>query len=234
MPSNNFYERILHFWNLDAPSKGERNHCEVLPDGCVDLVFEITRRGLKSYLFGTSTRSYNFQTKVDAGYFGVRFRQGIVPILEDYKPIDLVDSHLDLSFSLKNSFDIQSISFSSTTVDKTKFLEKILNTIQYKPKTPLLKRLSCYSIEVLLEDGVMELIKSLGLSRRQLERNFKNDFGISIYKFQRICRFQYAKNLLQTSKQGITDIALESGYYDHSHMINEFKNLSGHLPKSFR
>lgn len=71
-------------------------------------------------------------------------------------------------------------------------------------------------------------------SRKQYERHFQDIIGTSPKQFMRIVRFQnalhYKANHPDTS---LTELAHEIGFFDQSHMINEFKDLSGRTPGQY-
>ena len=71
------------------------------------------------------------------------------------------------------------------------------------------------------------------LSRRQFERKFKWFAGFSPKMYERIVRFQSAAGEYKNQNKSLTQIALENGYYDHSHFTNDFKKFSGHSPKDY-
>jgi len=73
------------------------------------------------------------------------------------------------------------------------------------------------------------------MSIRQMQRRFKQRLGLTIKEFAGIIRFNHAiKNMHQTTTRNLLDIAFESGFYDHAHMANEFKKISGFNPSFFR
>jgi AraC-like DNA-binding protein len=75
---------------------------------------------------------------------------------------------------------------------------------------------------------------SCGLGRRQFERCFKACTGSPPALFQRIARFQRTYRMLENGTAvSLTDIALDSGYFDQSHFIREFKRLSGLNPRDY-
>lgn len=82
--------------------------------------------------------------------------------------------------------------------------------------------------------SLLELSKNLNLSYRQFERNFKEQFGITAKKFQIITRLQdtIKKSLLNDETFYLYN-ALDNGYFDQSHFINEFQNLVGIKPMDY-
>jgi AraC-like DNA-binding protein len=79
-----------------------------------------------------------------------------------------------------------------------------------------------------------DIIAGSGVSRRTLERNIKQDIGLTPKKFIKIIRFNRAFSMLQ-ERPGINlqDIAYLNGYYDLSHFINEFREYSGCSPTKY-
>jgi AraC-like DNA-binding protein len=76
---------------------------------------------------------------------------------------------------------------------------------------------------------------SVNVSRRQLERCFKEDFGPSPKTYQRIIRFRNAYRYARSKKDGQlnwADVSYESGYADQAHFIRDFKAFSGTAPSS--
>lgn len=72
------------------------------------------------------------------------------------------------------------------------------------------------------------------LSLRQFERNFKTRVGISPKLFIRIVRFENAMNIKNKfPDKNWSEIALESGYTDSSHILREFKEFAEFPPSNF-
>ena len=76
--------------------------------------------------------------------------------------------------------------------------------------------------------------KQSSYSTRQIERAFKSIIGADMQNYIRICRFDYAKNLLiKNPALRLTDVGLEAGYYDQPHFSKDFKRISGVRPRTF-
>jgi transcriptional regulator GlxA family with amidase domain len=70
--------------------------------------------------------------------------------------------------------------------------------------------------------------------RRQLERKFKKQIGISPKQLGKVIRLQSAlKILLNRKTESLTNIAYESEYYDQAHFIKDFKEFTGTNPNKF-
>lgn len=72
------------------------------------------------------------------------------------------------------------------------------------------------------------------LSLRQFERNFITRVGISPKLFIRIVRFEHAMKIKNDCPdKSWSEIALESGYTDSSHLLKEFKEFAEFPPSRF-
>jgi AraC-like DNA-binding protein len=93
------------------------------------------------------------------------------------------------------------------------------------------------SIQMLdpLKNYTLEEWASLAcLSLRQFERNFMTRVGISPKLFIRIVRFEYAMKIKNCGTcKSWSEIALECGYTDSSHLLKEFKEFAEFPPGRF-
>ena len=72
------------------------------------------------------------------------------------------------------------------------------------------------------------------LSTRQFERNFVNRLGVSPKFYGRVFRFNEALKLKE--KQPNTswmNISYDTGYFDHNHLLRDFKQFTGVVPTNF-
>jgi len=72
------------------------------------------------------------------------------------------------------------------------------------------------------------------LSLRQFERNFIKRVGISPKLFIRIVRFEFAMKIKNNCPDKTwSEIAMECGYTDSSHLLKEFKEFAEFPPSRF-
>lgn len=74
----------------------------------------------------------------------------------------------------------------------------------------------------------------LYLSRRQFERKFKQNVGLTPKQFSRIVRIQKARSLMRSQDvESLTTVGYECDYYDQAHFIREFKDVVKLTPKQY-
>ena len=81
---------------------------------------------------------------------------------------------------------------------------------------------------------IEELAKIVHLSPSQFERRFRRVFHITSTRHILNVRIRSACKLLATTHDTIASIALETGFYDHSHLARSFKKLMGLSPSAYR
>lgn len=82
--------------------------------------------------------------------------------------------------------------------------------------------------------NISELLESIPMSRRSLERKFLNEVGLSPKTYAKIRRFGHTCKLMAGKRDvNLMDVLFEGGYYDQSHFIKDFKYFSGRTPKTY-
>jgi transcriptional regulator GlxA family with amidase domain len=81
--------------------------------------------------------------------------------------------------------------------------------------------------------SINQILKNDLSKRRQLERNFKKQIGISPKQLGKVLRLQTALKMLLNDKESLTNVAYESEYFDQAHFIKDFKEFIGTTPKEF-
>ncbi len=79
--------------------------------------------------------------------------------------------------------------------------------------------------------SVKWLTTEMGISQRQLARRFQQAVGLSPMEYISVNRFiNSLKHLKKYPAESLTSVAYESGYYDQSHFIRDYKSYTGHTP----
>ncbi|MPR36980.1 DUF6597 domain-containing transcriptional factor [Salmonirosea aquatica] len=80
--------------------------------------------------------------------------------------------------------------------------------------------------------SIEALSEHLFVSKRQLERSFKDNYGTTPKLYQRIIRFRNAYESFQqtTDAPNWLDVSYNFGYSDQAHFIRDFKEFSNNVP----
>ncbi len=73
-----------------------------------------------------------------------------------------------------------------------------------------------------------------GLSVFHFSRMFKKTTGLTPHRYLMKARVEKARQLLHECDKTLTEIAIECGFYDQSHMSKVFRRLAGMSPVQFR
>jgi len=82
--------------------------------------------------------------------------------------------------------------------------------------------------------SVPEVADALGVSQRQLERNFKKQIGCTVVQFGLLLRLQRARLLLISTKLSVREIATASGFNTLSHFAYSFGKFFDRRPSEYR
>jgi len=77
-------------------------------------------------------------------------------------------------------------------------------------------------------------IGPLGIGRRQLERRFQRDIGVSPAQYRQRLRLERARWLLGNSDLEMIEISLQCGFQDSGSFSRAMRQFSGHSPRQLR
>lgn len=87
--------------------------------------------------------------------------------------------------------------------------------------------------------NIKDLSSLVCLSDKQFNRIFADYVGMNPKNFLRIIRYQSVllklqnSNIKDTKAVDFVDLVYDCGYYDQSHLINNFKEFTGYTPKEY-
>ena len=81
---------------------------------------------------------------------------------------------------------------------------------------------------------VPDIAATLGLSQRQLERQFRAAMGCTVVQFATLIRLQHARVLLISTRLSVRDIAAASGFNTLSHFAHAFGRHFNRRPSDYR
>lgn len=243
---------IKCYWTLEIPAEANPQRQRIIPDGCIEMIF-ILGDDVKRYTsddnFILQPRAMILGQTIDPFYveptgyvhsFAARFypygfaafaTTAINNLVNKETPIHLIfgeKASRELEEKIVNAPDTQSrIKITEEFLSSKLENKSTIDSIVKATIDTLLKTNGSTHIKSILNDG--------GLSkRRQLERKFLKEVGLSPKQLGKVIRLQAAlKMLLNQSSESMTAIAYESDYYDQAHFIKDFKKFTGTNPKAF-
>ena len=123
-----------------------------------------------------------------------------------------------------------------TNQDRIQLIENFLLSILSKPVVAAGITRSCVEVIMAAQGqlGISDLAQKMKLNRRQLERKFESEIGMSPKQLSRAIRLQATIRKLGEKKfNTLTDLAYDNGYYDQAHFIRDFREFTGISPRSF-
>ena len=74
----------------------------------------------------------------------------------------------------------------------------------------------------------------VGIHPSTLSESFHTSFGMTVGEYVRNLRLEHAFTEITTTRKPMSEIAIESGFYDQSHFTKRFKERFGQTPKTIR
>lgn len=82
--------------------------------------------------------------------------------------------------------------------------------------------------------SISALVRLVDVSRRKLERHFREALGMTPLEADRLIRLEQAKHLLRSTRRSATRIAADTGFTDLPHLIRVFRAIEATTPGRFR
>ena len=251
LPSPDLVALINCYWTLEVPKEDSARKQRIVPDGCIEMAF-ILGDDIKRY---TSDEEYVLQPREmvlgqilepffiePTGYVNT-FAISFFPfgfanfISTPIKSLANKETPIEVLFGEKISREIkQNIIQARNTEERIKFIETFL--LNRLSQTTTIDTIVKTTVDTLLltkgNSSITEILKNDLSKRRQLERKFKNQIGMSPKQLGKVIRLQTAlKLLINREKESLTSIAYQSDYYDQAHFNRDFKEFTGVNPKEF-
>lgn len=239
------------YWTLQVPHSNEHEKQLILPDGCLDMAFllgdDIKRYvsddefviGPRQSIIGQITKQYYIQPVGCVDSFSVRFYPygfcafSSTPLHEFAN----TETPLDMVFGKAAANKLsERIIEAKTTKERIEIIEEFLlsKLSEESAINSVVKSTVDSIINVNGSSSIKEIFEHIGSSRRQMERHFMQQIGISPKQLGKVVRLQSAlKMILNQGSKSLTDIAYDSDYYDQNHFIRDFKSFTGVTPKKF-
>lgn len=218
------------FWaRAPGRSAGSVGPERILPDGCLDIV--IGPRD--AIVVGAMSRPIVVPPADGAGMIGVRFRPGMATAFLRIPAAALTDDHAPLEAVWPDGEEVADHVGSALGTDRAisrlaESLTSRLSRIATVPPDLLM------AVERIMARGgridVSRLAASLGVTRQHLARRFAAHVGVSPKTFCRVVRLWSVLRSTARGRVNWAGLAADLGYSDQSHLVTEFRSLTGLTP----
>lgn len=239
------------FWTLEVPAENNSEKQRIVPDGCLEMAFilgdDIKRFTTendfvlqpRAMVLGQTIEPFYIQPTGYVNTFAVRFYPyGFANfVTTPIKNLANKETPIAELFEETTANELeQEIIQATDTQQRIEIIETfLLNKLNEKTTIDNIVK---STIDALLStngsSSISTILKEDLSKRRQLERNFVKQIGISPKQLGKVIRLQTAlKMLLNQKSETLTQIAYENEYYDQAHFIKDFKEFTGTNPKDF-
>lgn len=249
-PSEHLSRYIRCYWVLeDGPEPVPPARERIFPDGCMEWLFHYGDRFKKfdgdsfviqprCFVHGQLKQFMEVEATGRTGVFSVRFQpQGVRPFIS-CEADTLTERVADVS-ELWGTAGVrlsEAMLAAESAEERIRLVEDFLwaRLDESVDKTGTVSR----CVEQIGEHAGMVSVERLAedacLGRRQLERRFLQQVGLTPKLFARIIRFNHVLRLIEAkAENNLAHLAQEGGFYDQAHFIKDFKDFTGLNPGAY-
>ncbi len=239
-------------WTISGPRVSAGRAPErVVPDGCPELIVHlgdpfarwIDGRWVvqpRAFLAGTLSRPWLLRAGRRIDTIGIRFRAGETTGVLPLSMAGASDREMALAGIVGRAAAgalVRTLRSARTGTERFAAAERWLaaRLAAARPR----RSSSARAVALIREGGgrarIDDVARSLGWSRRRIERAFARDLGIRPKVYARIVRLNAVLATLDDAERPrAVDLALEAGYFDQAHLLRDFRILAGRTPRSRR
>lgn len=250
-PLNNFVELITYYKGYNPPHTIEK----LLPDGGIDLIIDLTEVHKyiydnetlqekqickKAWISGMRTEYISIQARAtESEMLIIRIKTGAAWSLLHLPVMEIKDAVVDAEFIFGKELLLFREALQNSGSPELKFciaekylLQRTKNHFDIHPEI-------LYSISKIISNpaqtSVIEITYKTGYTNKHLISLFAKYTGIGPKQYVNVLKFQQAVQMLEKDTNHINwpHLALDCGYYDQAHFINEFRKFSGFNPSAY-
>jgi AraC-like DNA-binding protein len=226
---------IAHYWTVSWDLRGGEPHvAESLPHPNVHAVFENN----SSLICGVQTNKFSRVLEGESQVFGIKFRPGGFRPFLDSPVSKLTNRIIPANHVFGNEVEkLEAVLLSSDQEDaKVETADAFFRMRVPEPEETAL--VAGHLVERILHEPeiktVDDLVKRAGIGKRSLQRIFNEYVGVSPkWVIRRYRLHELIEKLNSGDQPNLTQVALELGYFDQSHLINDFRSIVGYAPTQY-
>ncbi len=245
MPPSELRDYIRYYWSYDARAETPQ---KILVHSFADrfprlifqdlsqyepIRFQDKQTAPVCYLSGIDTSPSQASWYTHFSHFGVSFYPHALSALFGLNASSLVNTTPDICLFVNDALSSK-LEKLPNHAERVTLLNQYFYNCLHQYKRDRLINILLHQESLIQTGKTHEICKKYSLSERQLQRRFKASTGISLKRYQNLLRFEQTLALLRKSPQpNLIHLALDSGYYDQAHFINDFFSHSGMTPTQY-
>jgi AraC-like DNA-binding protein len=228
-PPTELAEYVETFWFRPTGPNASDEVERVLPDGCLDIVFGPRR----AVVVGTMTQALVIPGGNGVSYTGARFRAGMATAFLRISAASVTDGSapLDALWSDARTVSGYVTPLLDADVAVGRLADVLVARLSRAAPVPDDVR---SAVDAILSSGgrseVEPIASSIGVSRQHLARRFAAYVGVPPKTLARVTRMREVVRLASADRVNWAGIAADLGYSDQSHLVTEFRSLTGLTP----
>jgi AraC-like DNA-binding protein len=239
-PPPSLAAHVACFWTSRAlPAAGPVRH-RILPDNCIDILWQ--DRAPLGFVAGMMSRAHRVEMALPTLTVAVRFLPGAARAFVDVPLHLLQDEHAALDMLWPRA---EAERLGAALWEREQPLRRRLATLERfllarLRRAPALPADGLARAAIRIIDNahgavrIDAIARTLGVSRQHLALQFRTCVGLPPKAFAMVSRFRRADAALRAQPGAHIDwtqLALDCGYYDQSHLIHEFKLFADDTPE---
>jgi AraC-like DNA-binding protein len=189
----------------------------------------------KSIIGGSQSQAVDIKILEAGTYFGVWFYPAALRHFFSLNLSEITNQFVDFNFFQDKEFtELHKVIYRQQTFQKRKIVCEQWLLRKFKPQT---SSEFDWALSLIYQAKgsirVHHIAETIGWSSRHLNRTFQFHTGLNTKTFIKIIRMQHVCKQLSHLPSNSLNVALESGFYDQSHLIKDFNKLIMTNPSSF-
>ena len=204
----------------------------ILPDGCVDIVVDLSKGTADFAAFSKATEE--FEISGPSAQIGVRMKPGVFHALFGVPASEVMDTTIPFA-DLECETALDGVLGEGTPMPvRVAGLANYLvrKSTKLTPSAVMQELPRIYSNSLCRVDDIAGY---LGYGVRQVSRLFLDEIGVTPRVFLNIVRLHRSLHLLTEDPDNtLAGLAIEAGFFDQSHFVREIKRHTGVSPLEIR
>ncbi|MGL1864107.1 MAG: helix-turn-helix domain-containing protein [Pseudodesulfovibrio sp.] len=246
-PSDELAPYVACYWTITGDTKRPATKIRVLPDGCMDAIFDLTggltplgvqpdpQERPSAFITGVSSVPMVVSLPACPRIVAIRFKPGGAAPLINAPAWELAETSADIDDLMPGFANLATSLIGEVKAPKAmvRVMDKLL--LERLHRVPKTDAITAHAVSAMARNlnslRINTLVSEMGMTQKKLERTLLHHAGLTPKRLGRTIRFISAIHRLDTAPTTpLASLALDLGYSDQAHFNRDFKALSGLAP----